>query len=273
MLGVPRAGHAGTLDPSVSGILVIAVGKALRVLPLLLDFPKRYVGLIQLHGSVRSEDLVKVLHEFQGDIYQLPPVRSAVKRERRVRRIHKIRLIERTGNLALVDVTCESGTYIRTLAVDVGEALGVGAHLAELRRVASGPFTEKEAVNLSTISDAVATASQGDMTALSAILQPPSRVWKEVPAVVVKDTAVDAIAHGADLAVAGIVRVTKPFAKGDHVVVVTKNEELLAIGRAIVDSTTMMEADKGWVVDTIKVFIPPGQYPQTWGKKKHKDNE
>jgi predicted rRNA pseudouridine synthase len=273
MLEVPRAGHAGTLDPSVSGILVIAVGKALRLLPLLLDFPKRYIGLVQLHGSVRSEDLTRVLREFQTDIYQLPPVRSAVRRERRIRRIHKLKLIERTGNLALIDVTCESGTYIRTLAVDVGDALGVGAHLAELRRVASGPFTEKEAVTLSTLSDAIAMASEGDTAALSAILQPPSRVWKEVPAVVVKDTAVDAIAHGADLAAAGIMRVAAPFAKGDHVVVLTKNDELVAVGRSLFDSSAMADEKKGWVVDTIKVFIPPGQYPQTWGKKMHKDKE
>jgi predicted rRNA pseudouridine synthase len=257
----------------VSGILVIAVGKALRLLPLLLDFPKRYVALIQLHGGVRSDDLARVLHEFQADIYQIPPVRSAVRRERRIRRIHKIRLIERDGNMALVDVTCESGTYIRTLAVDVGDALGVGAHLAELRRVASGPFSEKEAVTLSTISDAVATAVGGDNSALSTILQPPSRVWKEVPTVVVKDTAVDAIAHGADLAAAGIMRVTGSFPKGAHVVAVTRNDELVAIGRSLVDSSTMTEEKKGWVVDTIKVFILPGQYPQTWGKRMHKDNE
>jgi predicted rRNA pseudouridine synthase len=273
MFGAPRAGHAGTLDPGVSGILVIAMGKALRLLPLLLDFPKRYVALIQLHGSVRPNDLTRVLEEFQGEIYQTPPVRSAVRRERRIRRIHRLKLVEKQGFMLLVDVTCESGTYVRTLAVDIGDALGVGAHMAELRRIESGPYTERMAVTLSTLSDAVATAREGDMTMLNATMRPPSDVWKLVAAIVIKDSAVDAIAHGAGLAAAGVLRIPRPFPKGANVALITKGEELVAVGESLVESDRLRDEKEGWVVETHKVFIAPGRYPRSWGKTAHKDKE
>jgi predicted rRNA pseudouridine synthase len=266
MMGVSKAGHSGTLDPGVSGILVISVGKALRLLPLLLQFPKRYIGLVQLHSAVRTDDLTRALEEFHGEIFQTPPVRSAVKRERRVRRIHDLKLLEVEGTMALLDVTCESGTYIRTLAVDLGEALGVGAHLAELRRVESNPFTEAEAVTLANLADAIALAKEGKPESLAAVLHPPSEVWKRVPAVVIKDTAVDALAHGADLASPGVLKVTHPFAKGARVVLVTRLDELVATGKALVDSKGITSAKHGWVVDAERVFIPQGTYPSSWKK-------
>ena len=266
LLGVPKAGHSGTLDPAVSGVLVVGFGKALRLLPLLLDFPKRYVGLVQLHGEVSHEELARVISEFHGEIYQTPPVRSAVRRERRVRRIHRLALLERAGPLALIDVTCESGTYVRTLAVDLGEALGVGAHLAELRRVESNPFTEASAITLAQLSDAVESARQGNRAPWEAVLHPPSDVWKRVPGVVIKDTAVDAIAHGADLAAAGVLKVTMPFRRGAHVALVTRADELVATGRALVDSTQLTAEPHGWVIDAERVFMPQGTYPAGWKK-------
>ncbi|MFI5413372.1 MAG: RNA-guided pseudouridylation complex pseudouridine synthase subunit Cbf5, partial [Candidatus Lutacidiplasmatales archaeon] len=120
MLGVAVAGHAGTLDPNVSGLLWIGVGPALKLLPLVLEFPKRYIASVVLHGPVPVRDVERVLAEFTGPIYQLPPVRSAVKRERRVRTIHRLTLLESDGPRLLLDITADSGTYVRTLAVDLG---------------------------------------------------------------------------------------------------------------------------------------------------------
>ncbi|HEV2165777.1 MAG TPA: RNA-guided pseudouridylation complex pseudouridine synthase subunit Cbf5, partial [Thermoplasmata archaeon] len=144
LLGVPTAGHAGTLDPNVSGLLWVGVGPALKLLPLLLEFPKRYIGVVRLHGPVAARDLDRVLKEFAGPVFQTPPVRSAVRRARRVRTIHRLDLVERVGDHLLLDVVGDSGTYVRTLAVDLGEALGVDAHLEELRRTGTGPFTEPQ---------------------------------------------------------------------------------------------------------------------------------
>ncbi len=271
MLGVPRAGHAGTLDPSVSGLLVVALGKSLRLIPLVLTFPKRYIGVVQLHGPVTRTALTSVLGEFVGPIYQTPPVRSAVKRQRRVRTIHSLRLLESAQNTVLIDVTCESGTYIRTLAVDVGDALGVGAHLSELRRVGTGPFLEEQIVTLQMLSDAIALSSEGHPELLKGMLHAPEEVWTRVPRVWVKDSAVDALAHGADLAAAGVASITGNFVAGDRVALVTRQEELVATGRALFDSSAIPGKKEGWVIDAESVFLAPGQYPRHWGAAKRRE--
>ncbi|HLM70580.1 MAG TPA: RNA-guided pseudouridylation complex pseudouridine synthase subunit Cbf5, partial [Thermoplasmata archaeon] len=209
MLGVAVAGHAGTLDPNVSGLLWIGVGPALKLLPLVLEFPKRYIASVVLHGPVPVRDVERVLAEFTGPIYQLPPVRSAVKRERRVRTIHRLTLLESDGPRLLLDITADSGTYVRTLAVDLGEALGLGGHMEELRRVATGPFREKGSISLSALADAAAARSAGDPAPLLAMLHPIEEVWREFPAIVVKDGAASAIAHGAGLASGGILALPK----------------------------------------------------------------
>lgn len=261
LLGVSRAGHAGTLDPGVSGVLVISIGKALRLLPLLLEFPKRYVTVVTLHGPASNAEVERVVKEFTGPIFQLPPVRSAVRRERRVRTIHELTLLERHGKDLLLDVQCDSGTYIRTLAVDMGDALGPGAHMAELRRTGTGPFTEKEAVSLTQLSDAVALAREGKGEALSSLLHPSSKVWKRFPQVVVKDSAVDSLAHGADLAASGVLKVVGGFEEGQRVVLVTRKEELVALGVGLMSSVRALEARHGMVVDAQSVLMETGRYP------------
>ncbi|MDE1881560.1 MAG: RNA-guided pseudouridylation complex pseudouridine synthase subunit Cbf5 [Euryarchaeota archaeon] len=260
LLGVARAGHAGTLDPGVSGVLVISVGKALRLLPLILEFPKRYVAVFRFHGPVPNAELERVLKEFQGPIFQLPPVRSAVRRERRVRVIHKLTLLERRGLEVLLDIQCDSGTYIRTLAVDLGEALGPGANMVELRRTATGPFTEGEILSLSSLADLVAAAREGSPQGLLACLQPPIKVWGRFPQVVIKDSAVDALAHGADLAAGGILKIVGAFMEGQRVVLVTRHGELVALGRALLDSPKIAKSKDGWVIDAQQVFMEPGKY-------------
>lgn len=267
ILGVERAGHAGTLDPNVSGLLWIGVGPALKLLPLILQFPKRYVGVIVLHGPVEAKALARTLAEFESPIYQTPPVRSAVRRERRVRRIHRLTLLETAGTSVLVDVVADSGTYVRTLAVDVGEALGVGAHLAELRRVGTGPFTEQNAVTLAELADAQSLAGSGKAERLLTLLHPIREVWSEFPALVLKDPAVSAVAHGADLARGGIVSTSRPFARGAHVALVDRHGELIATGRALYASDEFAGVREGWVVDADRVFVDPTRFPPSWRKE------
>jgi H/ACA ribonucleoprotein complex subunit 4 len=264
LLGVDRAGHAGTLDPNVSGLLWVGVGPALKLLPLVLEFPKRYVGAVVLHGPVPAREFDRVLGEFVGPVYQTPPVRSAVRRERRVRTIHRLDLVESEANRRLIDVVADSGTYIRTLAVDLGDALGVGAHLEELRRVATGPFGEERAVSLTTLSDAVAQRDAGDPAPLLALLHPIEEVWREFPTIVVKDSAASAIAHGAGLARGGILALPKPFARGAHVALTNRAGELIATGVARHDATEFGSVAHGWVVDATRVFVDPARFPPGW---------
>jgi H/ACA ribonucleoprotein complex subunit 4 len=264
LLGADRAGHAGTLDPNVSGLLWIGVGPALKLLPLVLEFPKRYVGVVALHGKVPVRELDRVLAEFVGPIYQTPPVRSAVRRERRVRTVHRLHRVESDGERFIVDVVADSGTYVRTLAVDVGEALGVGAHLEELRRVGTGPFTESMSVPIQGIADALASRQAGDPGPILALLHPLDEVWREFPRIVVKDSAASAIAHGAGLASGGILEIPRPFGAESSVVLVSRAGDLLATGIARHESAEVGRVRHGWVVDSTRVFVTPEQFPPKW---------
>jgi len=265
LLGIERAGHAGTLDPNVSGLLWIGVGPALKLIPLVLEFPKRYIGAMDLHGTPPAKELARVLAEFQGAIYQTPPVRSAVKRERRVRTIHRLRLLESDGTRLLLDVTADSGTYIRSLAVDIGEALGIGGNLVELRRIGTGPFDERQSITLTTLADAVQMARSGAPAALDAALHPMEEVWGEFPTLVLKESAASAVAHGSDLASGGILGApSRAFSKGALVVLVTRPGQLIATGTALFDSKEFTSVRHGWVVDSDRVFVDAAQFPVLW---------
>ncbi len=268
LLGVEVAGHAGTLDPNVSGLLWVGVGPALKLLPLVLEFPKRYVASVVLHGEVADRDLKAALAEFTGPIYQTPPVRSAVRRERRVRTIHRLLLVESAPPRRLLDVVADSGTYVRTLAVDLGEALGVGAHLEELRRVGNGPFDERASVPLTTLADAVALRAAGDPAALLALLHPIVEVWREFPSVVVREGAASALAHGAGLASGGVLSIPRPFSAGARVALVSRTGELLATGVARRDSRELSGVRHGWVVGETRVFVDPARFPPLWGHRR-----
>jgi len=266
LLGVKVAGHAGTLDPNVSGLLWVGVGPALKLLPLVLEFPKRYVGAVTFHGRPPAKELERAIAEFHGPIYQTPPVRSAVKRERRVRTIHRLAAVEVDGPRVLIDLVADSGTYVRTLAVDLGEALGIGAHLEELRRVATGPFDERQATSLSALADAVAAWRAGAPAALLALLHPIAEVWSEFPRIVLKEAAASAVAHGAGLASGGIVAVKGSFSKGARVALVDRAGALVATGVARYDAAEVAKVPHGWVVDGTRVFVDPARFPALWQK-------
>ena len=267
ILGVKAAGHAGTLDPNVSGLLWIAVGPALKLLPLVLEFPKRYVGVVEFHGPVAEPAFAAALAEFTGPIYQTPPVRSAVKRQRRIRTIHRLAPLDAEGTRRVVEVVGDSGTYVRTRAVDLGEALGAGAHRAELRRTGTGPFDERNAAALAVLADAAARDRAGDPRPLAALLHPIEEVVREFPTVVAKDVAASAIAHGADLGPGGIASIDRPFAEGARVVVRARSGTLLAFGRALRPSTAVRTGKGGWSIDCQRVFVGPSDYPKQWGRK------
>lgn len=264
LLGIERAGHAGTLDPNVSGLLWVGVGPALKLLPLMLEFPKRYVGLVTFHGAVDAKELARVVDEFTGPIYQTPPVRSAVKRERRVRTIHRMAVVERTKETALLDLVADSGTYVRTLAADLGDALGVGGNLVELRRTGTGPFREETSVTLAALADAVSRARDGSPDTLARLLHPMDEVLREFPHLVLKESAASAVAHGAGLASGGIASVSRPFASGASVVLATRAGTLVATGTALVDSTALATRRSGWVVRPDRVFADPSHFPRAW---------
>ena len=270
ILGEAKAGHAGTLDPNVSGLLWVGFGPALKLLPLLLDFPKEYVAVVTLHGAAGAKDVARVVEEFRGPVYQTPPVRSAVRRERRVRTIHRLDLLERDPTHLLLDIVADSGTYVRTLAVDLGEALGVGAHMEELRRVGTGPFKEAGSVPLTSLADAAELARNGAPEPLLSLLHPFEEVVREFPSVLLKEGAASAVVHGANLASGGVRGIPRPFARGAHVTLLSPRGECVAFGTALFGSDELSAHRHGWVVECDRVLADPSDYPPAWGPARAK---
>lgn len=259
-----RVGHAGTLDPQVSGVLVVMFGGAVRLAPVLLSHNKEYVCLMRLHGDASREAVERVAEEFTGRIYQRPPRKSAVKRNLRIRKIQEIEILDMDGRLVLFRVRCDAGTYIRTLCVHLGYALGVCAHMEELRRIRSGSFDETAAVTLHELADAAAMAREGNPGSLQRMILPPAAAVADLAKVVVRDTAVDAVCHGAVLAGVGVVGKEGGFAKGETVAIVTGRGELVGLGRALVASSALKPGEPGFVVAPTTVLMRPGTYPRGW---------
>jgi H/ACA ribonucleoprotein complex subunit 4 len=268
ILHIGRAGHSGTLDPHVTGVLPIMLGDATRLVRTLLLSGKEYMCVMRLHADVPEARVKEMLNEFTGVIYQRPPLVSAVKRQLRKRTIYYIDFMEMSGRDVLFKVGCEAGTYIRKLCHDMGEALGVGAHMYELRRTKSGPFREDETlITLQDLTDAYYYYTQGDEAPLRKIILPMEYALRNMPRIVVKDSAVDALAEGAPLYVQGICKVDTGIRQGDMVAVFTLKGEVVSIGTARMTTGELMAAGEGRAMDTARVVMEPDVYPRGWKKK------
>jgi H/ACA ribonucleoprotein complex subunit 4 len=262
-----HVGHAGTLDPGVSGVLVVMTGKAARLAPILLSEEKEYVCALRTHGEVTESRMHEVISQFTGRIYQRPPLKSAVARNLRIRTIHGIELLDASERIFLLKIHCDAGTYIRSLCHHMGLVLGPGAHMEELRRIRSGDFGERDSVTLQQLGDAVALAREGSTKFLAAILRPPMEGLRSTPQVTVKDTAVDSVCHGAGLAVPGIIGYDE-FSRGATVALITSRGELIGLGIALVSSKDAAGLRHGLVIAPDSVFMEPETYPRGWKKKR-----
>ncbi len=269
ILDVGKAGHGGTLDPGVSGVLPIGVERATPAMRYIVGSAKEYVGIIRLHGDVPAEDLERVLKLFRrGRIYQKPPFRSSVRRKLRTREIYSFTVIERDGRDLLFRIRCESGFYVRKLAHDIGLLLGVGAHLDELRRVAAGPFHEdKHLVSLYDLYAAKYYLDQGDESLVRNVILPVEYVFKDFPKIIVKDSAVASIAYGAQLKRPGIFAYSRSFREGDIVAIFTKKSELVAVVKMLYSLDEILKMERGVVAETLRVFMERDLYPRMWIKK------
>lgn len=238
---------------------------ATKIVQVLLMTGKEYVCVMRLHSSVSEEKVREVMNEFVGEIYQRPPLRSSVKRQVRKRRIYYIKDLEFQGQYVLFRVGCQAGTYIRKLCFDVGEALGFGAHMVELRRTRAGPFQEDE--NLATLYDlsyAYALFEEKDESYIRKIVQPVENALSLIPKIFVRNSAVDALCHGADLALPGVLRFHSGIKPRDVVGVFTQKEELVAIAKSLMSSEEMMTGDHGIAANIERVVMTPGTYPSMW---------
>lgn len=265
MFGSNKAAHGGTLDPRVTGVLPVGLGSSVRAMDALHYGTKAYVGVMRMHGNADKKRLEDTAKEFTDVIYQTPPMRSAVKRETRTRRIHTLTLLEISGRDVLFKVDCDAGTYIRSLCVDIGDALAVGAHLQDLRRTRAGILTEGQAVSLHDIKDAIEEHKAGNSEHLKKMLHPKEVLLAQIPKVEVKDSAVDAICHGANLAVPGVVTIDESVGKGDLVAIMTLSGEGVGLGHALMTAEEIMKRQEGFAIDVSRVLMPAGTYASVWG--------
>jgi H/ACA ribonucleoprotein complex subunit 4 len=252
-------------DPIVTGVLPVALEDATKVVQAFLDSGKEYVCLMLLHDEVSDDDLHRVLGEFTGEIHQKPPLRASVKRETRKRIIYYLDLLEQDGNRVLFQVGCQAGTYIRKLCSDIGEVLGIGAHMQELRRTRSGPFTDSTGLHtLHEVVDAHARFVEGDETAIRAIVRPVEEALEYIPKMHIRDSAVDAVCHGASLAIPGVVDVEDPFPKDSTVAILTLKGEAVALAKSTLSSESIIHQEKGIAAKVLRVLMPRGTYPRMW---------
>lgn len=260
-----KIGHCGTLDPKVTGVLPIVLGNATKLSKFIASHDKEYIGVLYLHGDVSQEDLLSALKKFTGPIFQRPPVRSAVRRSLRVRRVYSMELLRSEGKFHVIRVRVESGTYIRKLFFDIGEFLGVGGSMRELRRVRSGIFTEDHCVTLDELRDAYEEwRVEGNEGKLRRVVLPLEEAVKNLPKIYVKDSAVASIAHGASLKVKGICSISRGVRKGSIVAIMSLKGELVAIGRATMDFDELLKAESGVASEMERVIIPRDLYPPMW---------
>jgi len=269
MLELNRTGHSGTLDPRVTGVLPVLLGDATKLAEIFQKSDKEYVCLMKLHSDADVNEIKNVMKKFTGLIYQKPPLKSAVRRRLRIRKIHEIKIIEIDGRDILFRVVCDAGTYVRKLCYDIGEVLGTGAHMHELRRTRSGNFKEEDSFLLQELLDAyIFYREEGEERYLREIVMPMERALSDIPKVVVKDTAVDSICHGADLSDKGISYIQKGIRPGDTVGMFTLKQEIIGTGKALMSSRDMLERKEGIAVDTEKVLMERGTYPRVWKSRK-----
>jgi len=258
-----KTGHSGTLDPKVTGVLPMGMGSSVRLLDLLHSVPKEYIAAMRFHGNLENSRLDIILEEFEGEIYQTPPLRAGVKRQRRKKKIFKIEKLDSKGREVLLRVRCESGTYIRTLCKDLGKTMGTGGHMMELRRVEAGGFTEEDMIILQDLRDAYEFYREGEEERLKEILLPYERSLKIFPQIRIKDTAAGAVLNGADLAAPGIIEMEN-FSKDDQVALISSKGEGISIGRVLYDAEEIVDMEEGLVFKSERVFSPSGDYPKRW---------
>jgi H/ACA ribonucleoprotein complex subunit 4 len=271
IIRVNTAGHAGSLDPRVTGLLPILLGKATKAVPALRLSGKEYVCLLKLHKEMAPKLVRKVIEEFTGPIYQMPPVKSAVKRALRIRTIYYIEVLEIEGSSVLFRVGCEAGTYIRKLCHDIGLALGCGGHMQELRRTKAGPFTERTLVTLQDLEDAyVFWKEDGDESEIRRVIMPMESAVSHLPGIVLRDSAVDAVCSGASLAIPGITSVDSNLLKGELTALFTLKGELIALAKAETSTKEILKASSGLAATPIRVMMEAGTYPKGWNKREVK---
>ena len=272
ILRVEKTGHSGTLDPKVSGCLIVCLDRATRLAKSQQSAGKEYIAVFRLHNTaedIQARATRAVETTLVGALFQRPPLISAVKRQLRIRTIYESKLLDfdEERNLGVMWVRCQAGTYIRTLCVHLGLVLGTGGHMQELRRNRSGIMGEDERmVTMHDILDAQHVYdTTKDETYLRRVVMPLEILLTNYKRIVVKDSAVNAICYGAKLMIPGLLRFADGIEINDEVVLMTTKGEAVAVAIAQMTTAVMATVDHGAIAKIKRVIMERDVYPRRWG--------
>jgi len=270
ILEIEKAGHSGTLDPGATGLLPMGLGEGTKALSVLLLGPKEYYALARLHSHVSQERLRQTMQEFTGEIFQRPPQRSSVKRVTRMRTVFEFDYLDEYDRLVLMRILCQAGTYIRKIIYDIGEVLSPGATMVELRRTRVSNFSEQGngLVRLHDLADAYHRYKEGkDEAKIRRLIKPIERCLEGIRAVTIRDTAVDALCHGAPLAVPGVIAVPADIRVGELVGVYSLKGEVVGLAQAAMTKDDIEQSVRGIAFVMKRLIMKPGTYPKAWRSK------
>ena len=256
LTGIEKVGHIGTLDPQATGVLVMALGRAVKSIEIAHEQPKEYIGAMKLHAEAPEEKIREAFKLMTGPIHQLPPIKSAVARKLRVREIYELEIMEINGRDILFRVKCQSGTYVRTLCLDLGYIIGTRASMIDLRRISSGPFREPDCITLQQLSDYIELAKHGNDRKLKGSIFSQQYIVSPYSKVIVKDSTMNNIAHGSDLYPGGVRMIIGEPLKGERVGVFTQSGVFLGTGKMMVSFNQISDTK---VLDFDRVVVEPKQ--------------
>ena len=284
ILGTRRVGHTGTLDPGASGVLLACVEKGTKVAQFLTAYDKEYRAVIRLGATtdtydgegeiketkeecqVSSERIIDAINSFRGEIWQLPPLHSAIKykckrlyqyarekkeveRTKRKVEIKEISIMDVNMPYVELKVSCSKGTYLRSLAHDVGQKLGCGAYLFSLRRTKVGPYGLQDALSPERISE---VKKEGKINeALISI----EEALAHLPSVAVQEDSVARIQHGVPLVSSSVSKVEGSFEPGQTVSITDEQGRIIAMGKALSPSEKFLDSSyKSQLVEYLRVL-------------------
>lgn len=270
ILKVEKTGHSGTLDPKVSGCLIVCIDRATRLAKSQQSAGKEYISVFKLHESVSdTKKVVSALERLRGALFQRPPLISAVKRQLRVRTVYDSWLLDydTERNMGVFKVKCEAGSYVRTICVHLGLFLGTGCQMQELRRNRSGVQDEED--NMVTMHDVMDAAwlyeNHNDESYLRRVVKPLEALLVNHKRIVVKDSTVNAICYGAKIMLPGVLMYDEGIELNQEIVIVSTKGEAIALAVAQMTSPTMAACDHGVAAKIKRVIMDRDKYPRKWG--------
>ena len=267
MMGLEKLGHGGTLDPFASGLLPLLSGKAMRLTGKILTHDKSYLALFKFGKELERNEIEDKMAMLTGKVYNVPPEISAVRVQVRTRKISKFDILDFDGTSLLTNIECEAGTYVRTMARDLGLLLDTPVELKELRRPTSGEFSLNQSITMQQLADAYwLWQEKGEEDAMLRILHPIEDMLSDLPRVVVKDGAAAALSHGAPLLRPGVVSIDHNLNVGTEVLLVTIKGEAVAIAKMSQNSKVIPDMNQGEVAKPNCVLMKEDTYPRSWKK-------